>query len=176
MMSSISDDNESALPTKRRVNLLPGQMIIASSNKEIWTILGSCISIVLHSPFRRISAINHAQLPAPGFGEGCPPTCPRSCGVESASDKRYVTCSFELMLTGLRKLNVSPGELDVRLYGGAAMMALNVGGSSVGERNIAAAEKIVASHNLSFHFRDVGGNTARKLVHNSGTGETRIVY
>ncbi len=174
MMNSISDDDESTLP-KRRVNLLPGQMIIASSNEEIWTILGSCISIVLHSPFRRISAINHAQLPAPGFGEGCPPTCPRSCGLESASDKRYVTCSFELMLTGLRKLNVSPGELDVRLYGGAAMMALKVRGGSVGERNIAAAEKIAASHNLSFHFRDVGGNKPRKLLHNSGTGETRII-
>jgi chemotaxis protein CheD len=175
MMSLISGDDESILP-KMRINLLPGQMIVASSNEEIWTILGSCISIVLHSPFRRISAMNHAQFPAPGFGEGCPPTCPRSCGLVSSSNNKFVTCSFELMLSGLRKLNVSPGELDVRLYGGAAMMALNVGGSSVGERNIAAAEKIVAAHNLSFHFRDVGGNKPRKLLHNSSTGETKLIY
>lgn len=175
MTTSISGDDESILP-KRRINLLPGQMIIARSSEEIWTILGSCISIVLHSSFRRISAINHAQFPAPGFGDGCPPTCPRSCGLQSSSDNRFVTCSFELMLAELRKLNVSPGELDIRLYGGAAMMALNVGGNSVGERNIAAAEKIVASHNLTFHFRDVGGEKPRKLLHNSGTGETTMIY
>ncbi|MBN2719457.1 MAG: chemotaxis protein CheD [Deltaproteobacteria bacterium] len=162
------------LDASRKIFLLPGQLTIARNHEEITTILGSCVSIVLHSPTAHISAVNHAQQPAKGGGISCRETCPHPCGKAEIPDHKYVTCSFDFIWERLMALGISKGELQVGLYGGATSDAMAGNPYGVSQSNIAAAEAVLASRGLRIHHRDVGGRHARKLRHDSSSGITII--
>ena len=43
--------------------LYPGQLVVTKDAMEITTILGSCVSVCLFDPIRRIAGMNHFLLP-----------------------------------------------------------------------------------------------------------------
>ena len=139
------------------------------------TILGSCVSIILHSQRARISAVNHAQQPAMGGDISCRASCPHPCGKAAIPDHKYVTCSFDYMWERLMALGVSAHELKVGLYGGATSELMTGSPFSVANKNIEAAEAAIAARGLRIHQRDVGGHLSRKLLHDSETGITRMI-
>ena len=154
--------------------LYPGQLIIAQHNEEVVTILGSCVTIILHSSRAGISAVNHAQQPAMGSQLSCRDSCPHPCGKAEVPDYKYVTCSMDFMWQRLLKMGITPGELQVSLYGGATSEVMEGNPYNVGEKNIAAAELAIAARGLKIHHRDVGGRLSRKLRHDSASGMTQI--
>ena len=47
----------------QKIFLQPGEVVISTAPQNVWTVLGSCISIVLYSRRLKVSAICHAKLP-----------------------------------------------------------------------------------------------------------------
>ncbi|NJO90630.1 MAG: hypothetical protein HC831_17975 [Chloroflexia bacterium] len=78
--------------------------IIRKADEVVWTILGSCISVVFHVR-SDLALICHAQYPAPRlYRDKCSDSCPRPCFTElnEAEKFKYVTCSLEYMISYLK--------------------------------------------------------------------------
>lgn len=163
------------MKSQNRIYLYPGQLTIARNNEEIWTILGSCVSIILHSHQHRVSAVCHAQLPSRLNNASCTSHCPSPCGKPKSNDYKYVTCAFKHMWGQLAAMGIASTFLEVSLYGGASQFPAQDDRLSVGQKNIATAEAQLASHGLIANHRDVGGISHRKILHHSDSGVTNFI-
>ena len=108
------------------VRLMPGGMYLGSRGEKVrvWTILGSCVSVLIHSPELNMGWMNHAQLPEENSNGTCKASCPNPCGRSSSGDRfRYATCSVRGMLDSIRANGVKMGNLKVVVIGGASMFS-----------------------------------------------------
>lgn len=156
-----------SLHTQR--SLGTGECLVSAAPVLVSTILGSCVAVTLFSPRRRIGAICHAFLPSRDFdGPGLP---------ERAMPCRYVDEAIVQMLDRMRELDVTPGELEIQLIGGARGMAqpdgqpLPVG---LGDQNVRTARDTLAALGLEAHRVNVGGAFGRKLLFLTSTGEAWV--
>ena len=98
-------------------------MIVAKKPLAISTVLGSCVSIILFSKINKISAMSHAQLPAPNPKTlSCSTNCPRNCKENAeitTNPNKYVTCTVRFMVEALNKHGVFTSELIASVYGGS---------------------------------------------------------
>ncbi|RNC71009.1 MAG: chemotaxis protein CheD [Desulfuromonadales bacterium] len=145
-------------PDIPRVYLKPGEIHFATSPTVVTTVLGSCVSVTMFSRATGSAAICHALLP-----EG-----PRSDAF------RYVDTSIVHMLEMFSFSGIPRRSLEVKVFGGADMMA--VGGSrlGVGRRNVQIAAQVLEAEGLDVTVSDVGGTRGRKLLFHTGTGEVLL--
>ena len=156
---------------------MPGDLYIAWQPMLIKTILGSCVSMVFFSRKRQVSAISHAQLPSRRYmGGACTGACPVPCtNDEGLNDHfRYVSCSTEHILAQFKARGIPARDIDVKLFGGANVLAQDSPNMTVGERNLAVAYQLIEKHGLRLVGQDTGGQTGRTLFLSSGTGEVWI--
>jgi chemotaxis protein CheD len=143
--------------------LKPGNVFFSDRPAVVTTVLGSCISVVLHHRELRIGAICHALLPQ---GE--------CLGEERL---RYVDCSILWMIGVFRRREVPLHELDVKLFGGSDMWDfLSARQMSVGCQNIDAALELIQAMGLRLAASCVGGPRGRKLYFYTDTGEVLVQY
>jgi len=144
----------------RSIFLKPGEVVVAYESSLITSVLGSCVAVTMFSPRRRIGAICHAMLPDSGG---------------QSDDLRYVDSALRHIYL---KMKVSgDAELVVKLFGGAQV--LNIGSYSseritVGEQNVAQAEKVLAELGLGVAARDTGGTQGRKLYFCTRAGDVYL--
>lgn len=143
--------------------LRPGDIIFSDHPAVVTTVLGSCVSVVLHHPQLGIGAICHALLPT---GE---------CLADE--NLRYLDCSMLRMIGWFRRRGVALEELDVKLFGGADMWDFQCTGQhSVGQQNIQAAFQLIQDTGLRLTASNVGGARGRKLYFYTHTGEVLLQY
>jgi chemotaxis protein CheD len=147
------------------INLTPGKLLITEQPMLISTILGSCISLCLHSKKSRIGAICHGMLPR----QTKPPLAGHFPYVDTA-----VTHMLETMITGF---GLAPTEITVKLFGGASVLQTHMNGAdglAIGRRNIAAALEALARFGLTPGVQKTGGTEGYKIFFNTGTGEVFV--
>lgn len=165
--------------TTKSIFLPIGKLMVVKEATTIWTVLGSCVSIVIFDRITRYAAICHAQLPEKGENDyACRTVCPNPCHHKLTSDSsfKYVTCSINYMVSKLNELGVSNNSMIVSLVGGASLFNLRQDGKSVGEKNAEIALDMVRKHKLNLVKQDLGGNVGRKLLFNSGIGQIDVQY
>lgn len=142
-----------------------GEIKISSDPNDVLVAygLGSCVGISMYDPLTRIGALLHAVLP-------------QKLNDTDARNPKFVDGGVASMLEKLDNLGVARNRLVVRMAGGATM--LNVPGMkqtlNIGERNVAAARQVLATHNLKLLAEDVGGNTGRTVRLHVGDGRTTV--
>ncbi len=142
--------------------LKPAELCTADHPTLVSTVLGSCVSLVLHAPQRGLSSICHALLPSG--------TCPNS-------SYRFVDCSIRHMVEQMRQRGLRADQLEAKLFGGSDMFSFQstVGGrGSVGNQNIIMARTLIEEQGLNLVACDVGGGRGRKLLLYSHTGDVFI--
>lgn len=146
--------------------LKPGEMYLTLEPCLITTILGSCLSVTMRNKHTGMSAICHAVMPS----------------IRDARNKdkarndpfQYVDSALEWMLGQFEKNNVKPRDIEVKMFGGAALfpdkkpMKHDL---SVGKRNVETAVKMLKKNRVSLTAWSVGGDKGRKLIFNTQTGE-----
>ncbi len=141
----------------RSAFLKPGDVILAYEPMLISSVLGSCVAVTMFSPSRRIGAICHAMLPYSGGRD---------------HDMRYVDTA---LLHIYRKISeAGAADLVVKLFGGAQVLDFNcyeAGKGTVGEQNVAQAEKVLVALGLKIAARDTGGVQGRKLYFCTRNGD-----
>ncbi len=142
------------------VFLRPGDWLFGSGAVRVSTLLGSCISLVLWSPRRRVGAICHCLLPLRPQG-----------GAGSALDGRYGTDAGLWMSRRLAAAGCHWSEMQASLAGGAG-----AGESEIGSANIAWAQRWAAERGLAFAQQDVGGRVVRRLTFNLADGTLTIAH
>lgn len=142
------------------VFLRPGDWLFGCGAVRVSTLLGSCISLVLWSPRRRVGAICHCLLPQrPRADAGSP------------LDGRYGDDAGRWMAQRLAAAGCHWSELQASLAGGAS-----AGDSDIGAANIAWAQHWAAERGLAFTQQDVGGRVVRRLTFNLTDGSLTIAH
>ncbi|MDB4335004.1 chemotaxis protein CheD [bacterium] len=158
-----------------RVWLLPGQLIVSKKSKIIWTLLGSCVSIIFYNRRTQLSAVCHAQLPGKAEKFSCKESCPNPCGMHSQEeDFKYVACSFKHMLSLFQKSGIQKTEIEVSLYGGAKMLDFGTETISIGTKNIEKAKDLIRKNNMRIINENVGGNQSRTIIYFPKTGKIEL--
>ncbi len=144
------------------VNLTPGKLLITKQATIVSTILGSCVSLCLHSEKFGVGAICHGILP-------------RQTKPTIAGYFPYVDTAVSHMLeTMASQFCLSPSALTVKLFGGASVLQtdmIGTDGLAIGQQNIAAALEALARFDLAPDVQKTGGTKGYKIFFNTGTGE-----
>jgi chemotaxis protein CheD len=152
------------------IYLKAAEMLFLEAPATVLTVLGSCLSVTMLHRQSGLCAICHGLLPE--RRGGC-----TECGGECRDEARYVKCSIRKMIKRFAREGVRPGDIEVKVFGGADMFgALRSGRSclSVGSMNIEAARKTIEQAGLNVASSDVGGTEGRKLYFNTQTGEVLL--
>lgn len=158
-------------PAENRVYLKPGQACVTTSPTLITTVLGSCISAILYHRKTRAAAICHAVQPHCKLNLKC--AYPDQC----YEKYKYVSCVIPTMVDVLALVGIRPSELELKLFGGAAVLWRNGSISKfkpVGQMNVEAALETIAAKNLKLKFADVGGSSGKKILFDTNTGEVLL--
>jgi chemotaxis protein CheD len=147
------------------INLHPGELFVAQEPTLVTTILGSCVSVCLFCPQRKIGAMCHGVMPSRD----------EKYDLESF---RFVDSSVTYMVDVLTN-GMKGGHgatLVAKLFGGAEV--LNMQGRpdarSIGAQNIAAARKALAHHGINLTAERVGGREGYRLYFYTHTGEVFV--
>ncbi len=144
------------------VTLRPGHVHFATTPAVVATVLGSCVSATMHCARLGAGAICHALFPG---------------GAPAAGDDayRYVDRSIDAMAAWLDRLGARPGEIEVKLFGGARGGWSGEGAAvDVGRSNVESAVRALARHGLRVAAGDTGGTAGRKLWFVSHTGAVYV--
>lgn len=137
--------------------LYPGHIAVFKEETVISTLLGSCVAVALYDPFLKIGGLNHYLLPeATPFDTISP---------------RYGTIAISQLIKELEIKGAKYDRLKAKIYGGGKVIENVLPGPSIGELNIAVAEKILKHLQIPIIDRNVGGFKARTIKMNTMTFE-----
>ncbi len=148
--------------------------ILRNPNDRIWTVLGSCLSVIFHVP-KRLSLICHAQMPDRSKYESkCSDTCPDPCFIHQPDtiDFKFVSCSIDFMVKELLKKGISLRKIHTTIVGGASVLEIN--NNTIGNQNVIMAKKKLAQYNIIINRELVGGNNGISIWYYSGSNKLFI--
>lgn len=143
-----------------------GGVYVSSKDEMVWTVLGSCVSIIFYHPPSKTGGICHAQLPEPrNREEKCSDTCANPCyRLNPKNELVYVSCAFRYLLKEFARRNIKSRELSVILVGGASIFeTLSDKRFAVGRQNVDLALKLIRRHKLNLREEDTGGAVSRTV-------------
>lgn len=146
------------------VFLMPGEHFVGDARHRIRTLLGSCVSITLWHPLRRVGAMSHFLL-----------TVGENEQVVHLSG-RYCEGALDLMLTDLRKLGIAPEECQAKIFGGSMMFPdiERDDAKNIGRRNGETAERLLRMHNIPVVSESLFGVGHRHIIFNVKTGDVWV--
>ena len=149
--------------TRGSAYLLPGQWYVGQKGELVRTLLGSCVSITLWHPVRKIGGMCHFLLPE------------RLRASSAVLDGRYGDEAVDLLVREIQKTGVKPEEIDAQLYGGADTMPEEANVMvNVGERNVEKAWGLIDQHRFQLMSVDVGGTDPRSISLDLITGAVAL--
>ena len=150
------------------VTLNPGDFHFGGGHTRISTLLGSCISITLWHPKRRIGGMCHYVLAERrvNLGSSSHPTL----------DGRYADDAFVLFLQHMAEAGTRPNEYQAKLFGGGNMFNSGGNAMAIGSRNIERGRDLLAANKIALIAEHVGGNGCRKLHFDLRSGHVWLAF
>jgi len=141
--------------------LQPGEHCIADGGYRLRTLLGSCVSIILWHPAKRIGAMSHFLLPSRG-------NLPKG-----ALDGRYADEAMQLMIRDLAVEKVSLSQCQAKLFGGGDMFPHQVKArtTNVGQKNGEAARNLLLTHRVALVSESLFGVGHRQVIFDVASGD-----
>jgi chemotaxis protein CheD len=139
------------------VLLQPGEYFVGDASHRVRTVLGSCVSMTLWCPLKRIGAMSHFLL-ASRSGAGRRPL--------AELDARYGDEALRLMLHELARLQVYVGDCQAKIFGGGDMFpAQNLNRAlAVGRRNGEAARGLLREQGIDLISECLFGKGHRQII------------
>jgi chemotaxis protein CheD len=148
-------------PSIRDLLLNPGEYAIGDASCRIRTVLGSCVSITLWEPQRKVGAMSHFLLAG------------RSSAPGAALDARYGEDALRLMLLELAQIGVTAQRCQAKIFGGANMFpeATLPGALHVGRHNGECARNWLRGLGITIHSESLFGCGHRQIVFDVASGD-----
>lgn len=142
------------------IYLQPGEYHVGDANCRIRTLLGSCVSITLWEPQRRIGAMSHFLLAS-------------RHGATSELDGRYADEALALMFRELIELKVKPSACRAKVFGGGNMFPdfTRKDADHVGQKNGEAARALLEAHRIPIISECLFGVGHRQIIFEVKTGD-----
>ncbi|MDH5299441.1 MAG: chemotaxis protein CheD [Desulfobulbaceae bacterium] len=149
------------------MNLHPGELFVASEPTKITTLLGSCVSVCLFCPRRKIGAMCHGVMPV------------RRADLCQEESFRFVESSVRYMVEVMSPGNLfgSSTGLVAKVFGGADVLGRvnkERNGETIGAMNIRAAREALIRCGVEIAVEKVGGVYGCKLFFYTHTGEVLL--
>lgn len=156
--------------------LQPGEFYFGDHNTRIRTILGSCVSITMWHPRRRIGGMCHYMLPSRGIKAG------------KQFDGRYADEALQLFLREIRAAGTRPEEYQVKLFGGGSMFRnpgkdapapqkTQGGGGDCRDvpcRNRQTAYQLIQHYGFTLTAEHLGGSGHRQVMFDIASGHAWV--
>lgn len=136
--------------------LLPGEYFVGGAGHRIRTLLGSCVSITLWHPVRKIGTMSHFLLSS------------RNPDKSEALNSRYGEEALELMLSELRAIGVDPTECQAKIFGGGQMFPGTSQG--IGRQNGEVALRLLRAHGITVVSESLYGVGHRSVIFDIASG------
>lgn len=142
--------------------LQPGEFFVADADYQMRTMLGSCVSITLWHPIKRIGAMSHFLLPTRGIS-----------GPSHPLDARYGDEALQLMLNELKHMGIAASQCQGKIFGGGNMFPKQFKSNrvTVGQRNGEAALEMLARHDIPIISESLFGIGHRQIVFDVSNGD-----
>ncbi len=154
-----------AAKAENNVVLAAGDFYFGGGHTRISTLLGSCVSITLWHPRKRIGGMCHYMMTE------------RNRAPDMPLDGRYATEAFELFLQQVEQAGTRPSEYQAKLFGGANMFQEKNGSRmDIGARNIEYGHRLLASRHIALIAEHVAGSGRRKLHFDLWSGDVWLAF
>ncbi len=140
----------------KEIYLLPGDYFVGGAGRRIRTLLGSCVSITLWHPQRRIGAMSHFLLSS------------RNPDKSAGLNSRYGEEALQLMLADLRAMGVDPVECQAKIFGGGQMFPGSA--HSVGRQNGEVALRLLRELGIPVVSESLYGVGHRCIIFDVSSG------
>ncbi|MGQ4555864.1 chemotaxis protein CheD [Halobellus sp. GM3] len=168
-MKVYTSDRSADTSAPERIKVGIADYAVAENDSTLVTSgLGSCVGIALVDAEAGVAGLAHAMLPSAGDAERADDA--RRDGTEA----KYVDTAVPGLIESMTAAGADPSRIEARIAGGSAMFEFTAGDGGVGERNVGAAESVLAGHDIRIVGRDVGGDYGRSLRFEAATGELVI--
>lgn len=138
---------------------------ICTSPDSIITLgLGSCVGVILYDPARKVAGMLHAMLPDS--------TTIRN----NVNRPKFVDTGMDDLLAAMLKAGCSKSRMVAKLAGGAQMFAFGSNNEMgrIGDKNVLASKKKLASFGIPLVAEDTGLNYGRTVEFFPETGKYLI--
>jgi chemotaxis protein CheD len=144
------------------VFLQPGEYFVGDAGYRIRTVLGSCVSVTLWSPHKRIGAMSHFLLA----------TRMRPSAQAGALSGSYGDEALSLMLRDLARMKVAAAQCQAKIFGGGDMFPERKtrGPFAIGKRNGEAARNLLQAQGIEVISESLFGEGHRQIVFDVATG------
>jgi chemotaxis protein CheD len=147
--------------------ILPGECYISLGGEIISTVLGSCVSVCMRDPVRRVGGMNHFMLPLQ-LGD---------VGISRASTMDPALCygnwAMEYLFNELVKQGAKKERMEVKVFGGGRVLT-GMTNMDVGKKNIEFIESYLAREGFVVSSRDLGDIYPRKVLYFPDTGAVKV--
>jgi len=152
------------------VFLQPGEYAVGDASNRLRTMLGSCVSVTLWCPLRRVGAMSHFLLASRG-GAGRAMVAPIGLD-EQLLDGRYGDEALWLMVRELGRRHVDATQCQAKIFGGGNMFPTHNTGKlmAVGRRNGEAARSLLQAHGIDVVSESLFGDGHRQIAFDIDTG------
>jgi len=148
-------------PVSDTVIVKMAEMEVVSDGRNLKTVLGSCVGVIVRDADRKVSGLAHVMLPTR-----------RS---DDAATGKYADSAVPALLAGMARHGCRPASLQALLIGGAQMFpAGSASIASIGDQNVEAARRVLAEKRIPIIFEDIGGTAGRTVVFSNATGKVTI--
>jgi chemotaxis protein CheD len=126
------------------------------------TILGSCVAVCLYDEMLQYGGINHYMLP---WWDGKVMPTPK-----------YGDVAIEKLIEKMRSMGSCQENLVAKIFGGAHQLRTVGSSLTVGDRNVATAEKLLESYRIRIISRSTGGDRGRRILFHTQTNQVLMKY
>lgn len=141
--------------------LQPGEYYVGDSDCRIRTLLGSCVSITLWHPRKRMGAMTHFLLASRGLGR------------VGELDAKYGEDAMYLILQEFARARVAPRECQAKIFGGGNMFPKHTkldSALNIGQKNGEAARRLVSAQGIAIISESLFGVGHRQIIFDVGYG------
>jgi chemotaxis protein methyltransferase CheR len=137
-----------------------GDVFASREPAIVRTVLGSCVSVCLFDPDRRIGGMNHFMLPESPSPSPLP--------------SRYGVHAMELLINEVMKLGGDRRRLEAKLVGGANVLRKGGASFGIGDQNVEFAQSFLARERIPVVAERVGGDQPFQVAFHTHSGRVRL--
>ena len=130
--------------------LMPGDVGFGQQGDAFFTLLGSCVSVILTDPRRTVAALSHV------VHAGSPRTA-------QSTTTAYGDVAMAELFNSLQRAGLNPRQCEAMLFGGGNMFPQQGWRYTVGDRNIDWARGFLSAQGIPVVRESVGGVGYRRL-------------
>lgn len=149
------------------VFLNPGEFHFGGGYTRIRTLLGSCVSITLWHPQKKIGGMCHIMLPRRLHNQNMP------------FDGRYADEAMKLFDQAIARTGTKPGDYVAKIFGGGNMFPGQQPSNDqaiIGTQNIETALKQLKERKIAIVAQHLGGDGHRKLIFDLWNGDVWLAF